>query len=313
MVTEATRRTLRPPPCPDRGYVDRMTEIEIPRGDRLVRVRDAGDPHGRPLVYLHGTPGSRLDVAFADEVAASSGVRLVSLDRPGYGGSTPSRFGLVSVAHDVAAVADSLGLERFATLGQSGGGPFSLACAAILGDRVTRAGVASGPGPFTVVPGALDALDDGDKAALALLPDDPEGAARGFGNGFEPLVPLCRGGTATEIAAGFGDLLSTKDKAIMSDDRLAAAFGTGMKESMRQGTSGAAWDNVAWVGPWEIDPTTIGRPVLLWYGDEDRFCPPAHGVWLRDNVPGAQLEMRAGEGHLGFMEHTAELFGALTS
>jgi pimeloyl-ACP methyl ester carboxylesterase len=86
-----------------------------------------------------------------------------------------------------------------------------------------------------------------------------------------------------------------------------------MKESLRQGSSGAGWDNVAWVGPWELDVRTIDRPVLLWYGEEDRLCPPAHGVWLRDNLPNAELVLRAGEGHLGFLEHTAEMLIALTA
>ena len=290
-----------------------MTEFDLPRGDRLLRVRDAGDPDGRPLIYFHSTPGSRLDMSFADGLAAETGVRLVSFDRPGYGGSTPARFGLVSVAEDAAAVADELGIETFATLGQSGGGPFSLAAAVVLGDRVTRAGVAAGPGPFSLVPGALDQLDDGDTAALALLPADPVGAARGFADGFEPLVAGFRNAPALEVMAAFHDAFSPHDRELMADEHRATAIGLSFKESLRQGATGGGWDNVAWVGPWEIDPTTISRPVLLWYGDEDRFAPPAHGSWLHENLPGSRLVMRAGEGHLGFVEHTAEMFSALTS
>ena len=84
-----------------------------------------------------------------------------------------------------------------------------------------------------------------------------------------------------------------------------------MKEALIQGTTGGGWDNVAWVGSWEIDPGTIHCPVHLWYGDEDRFCSPAHGMWLRDNIPDARLVLRKGEGHLGFVEHAAEMFAAL--
>lgn len=290
-----------------------MVETEVHRGDRLLRVVDAGDPQGSPIVYFHATPGSRLDMSFAWELAAELGVRLVSFDRPGYGGSTPASFGLMSVARDAEAVADALGLTRFATLGQSGGGPFSLAAGAVLGERITRVGVASGGGPYEKVPGALDTLDEGDRAALALLPADPHGAARGFADGFEPLVASFRDATPIEIMASFHESLSERDRVIMQDMRLAHALGESMKESLVQGSSGGGWDNVAWVGPWDVDPTTIACPVLLWYGDEDRFCSPRHGEWLRNNLQDCQLTVRAGEGHLGFMDHTSSMLQALTT
>lgn len=289
-----------------------MQELDVSFGDRTIRVRDAGDPHGKPVVYFHGTPGSRLDIAFADDIAAHAGVRLISFDRPGYGASTPCQFGLTSIAQDVAAVADTLKIDRFATLGQSGGGPFSLAAAAVLGDRVSRAGVASGGGPFNLVPGALAALDDNDTQALALLPEDVPGAARGFAAGFEPLVATFRDRSPLEVMAGFEAALSTRDRELMQDDRLATALGTSMKEAMIQGATGGGWDNVAWVGPWDIDHTAIRCPVHLWYGDEDRFCSPSHGTWLRDNLHDARLVLRQGEGHLGFVEHAPEMFAALT-
>jgi pimeloyl-ACP methyl ester carboxylesterase len=290
-----------------------VTESDLSLGDRVLRVRDAGDPGGNPVVFFHATPGSRLDMAFADDLAAETGVRLVSFDRPGYGGSTPARFGLRSVAEDAEAVADELGIGRFATLGQSGGGAFSLAAAGVLGDRVIRAGVASGPGPFTLVPGGLEMLDDGDTAALALLPDDPEGAARGFAAGFEPLVDLFRDLPPAQAPNVFDDLLSPRDRELMGDERLATAVGESLKEALRQGVTGGGWDNVAWVGPWEVDPTSISRPVLLWYGDEDRFAPLAHATWLHDNLPDSELVVRPGEGHLGFLEHATEMFRALTA
>ena len=103
----------------------RITERHVEVGGHTLRVREAGDPGGRPLVYFHGTPSCRLEPAFADRPAAELGVRLVSFDRPGYGESPPVRFSLGSVARDTAVVADALGIDRFATHGQSDGGPFS--------------------------------------------------------------------------------------------------------------------------------------------------------------------------------------------
>jgi len=278
----------------------------------VLRVRDTGDPGGSVVMYFHGTPGSRLDLAFGEQLAAERGVRLVLFDRPGYGGSTAAPFGLSAIAADAHAVADGLGVDRFAALGLSGGGPMALAAATVPGGRVTRVGVASGAGPFQRVPGALDGLDDNDRAAVALLPGDPAAAAAGFAAGFGPLVELARESGGSAVAAAFEDLLSPRDSELMQEQRFASSFAATMHEALRQGTSGGGWDNVAWVGEWDVDLNAIRCPVLLWYGTDDRFAPPAHGRWLAENLPDARLVMREGEGHLGIMEHLGEMLDALT-
>jgi len=288
-----------------------MREIEIDRGGRVLRVRDAGDPVGPVVIYFHGTPGSRLDLASDEHVAAGRGVRLVSFDRPGYGGSTAAPFGLASIAADAHAVADALGVARFATLGMSGGGPGALAAATVPGGRVIRVGVASGAGPFQLVPGALDQLDDNDRAAVKQVTADPATAAAGFAAGFEPLIgAVAPGGPGPAIA--FADLLSPRDAELMQDPRLVSALTTTMREGLRTGTSGGGWDNVSWLGPWDVDLNAVRCPVLLWYGTDDRFASPAHGRWLADNLPDARLVMREGEGHFGIMEHLGEMLDALT-
>jgi pimeloyl-ACP methyl ester carboxylesterase len=104
-----------------------MRETEIGHDGRVLRVRDVGEPDGTVVMYFHGTPGSRLDLCFGEQLAAERGIRLISFDRPGYGGSTPAAFGLASIAGDAHAVADELDVARFATLGMSGGGPAALA------------------------------------------------------------------------------------------------------------------------------------------------------------------------------------------
>jgi len=292
-------------------YCQRVREIDIDRGNRVLRARDAGHPDGAAVIYFHGTPGSRLDLAFGEGIAAEHGVRLISFDRPGYGGSTAAPFGLASIAADAHAVADGLGVARFATLGMSGGGPGALAAATVPGERVVRVGVASGAAPFQLVPGALDDLDDNDGAAVALLPGDQAGAAAAFAAGFEPLAELARVGGAG-VASAFADLFSARDQQLMQDQRYASAFAGTMREALRQGTSGGGWDNVSWVGDWDVDLSTIRCPVLLWYGSDDRFAPPIHGLWLSENVPHARLVMRDGEGHMGIYDHLGEMLDALT-
>ena len=289
-----------------------MRETEIDRGGRVLRVRDAGDPGGAEVMYFHGTPSSRLDLCFGEQLAAERGVRLVSFDRPGYGGSTPASFGLASIAADAHAVADELGIARFATLGQSGGGPGALAAAAVPGGRVARVGIASGAGPFQRVPGALGQLDDNDRTAVALLPGDPAGAAAAFAAGTEPLAELFRAADDAGIVSVFQELLSPRDNELMGDPRLAAALAETMREGLRPGTSGAGWDNVSWIGEWDIDLGAVTCPVLLWYGSEDRLAPPAHGLWLSQNLARARLVLRDGEGHLGIFEHLGEMLKTLT-
>jgi pimeloyl-ACP methyl ester carboxylesterase len=85
-----------------------------------------------------------------------------------------------------------------------------------------------------------------------------------------------------------------------------------VRESLRPGTSGAGWDNVSWIGDWDIDLSAIRCPVLLWYGSDDRFSSPAHRVWLSENLPHSRLIVHDGEGHLGIFEHLGEMLDALT-
>jgi len=260
----------------------RPTERAVPVGDRTVQTREAGDEDGFPVVYFHGTPGSRLDLVFGD-----------------------------AVADDTVVVADALGLADFATLGMSGGGPFALATAAVGGDRVTGVGVASGAGPFRLVPGAVEALDEMDTAANALLPEDPGAAAEAFGLAFEGLRQVVLEGDDRAVLAAFAERLSARDRRVLEDPGYGPSVFASMREGLRPGVDGAAWDNVAWIGPWDVDLDRVRCPVHLWYGEEDRFAPMAHGEWLADRLADARLVRRSGEGHFGIADHLAEMLAVL--
>ena len=154
-------------------------------------------------------------------------------------------------------------------------------------------GVISGAGPFQLVPGVLEELSDGDKAAEKLLPRDAAAAAEGFAEGFD-LHGALRDGTS--LYEAFEPLLSESDRQIWAhhSEHILAD----MREAMRQGAWGGAWDNVAWIGSWDFDPTELECPVLLWYGTEDLMASAAHARWLETHVPHARLTMYEGEGHL---------------
>jgi pimeloyl-ACP methyl ester carboxylesterase len=286
-----------------------MEAYDVEAGGTHLRVREAGDPGGEPIIHFHGTPGCRLELAFADDIVEAAGVRIIAFDRPGYGGSAQTPFGLTSVANMAVQVADRLGVDRFRTSGWSGGGPFALATAALAGERVPTVGVIAGAGPFQLVPGLLDELSDGDKAAEKLLPDE-QAACEAF---VEALVEEfdMEGALAnpTSLYQAFEPLLSETDRkhwTLHSEEMLVD-----MREAMTQGLSGYGWDNVAWTRPWDFDVTKLHCPVLLWYGTEDLMAPPSIAHWYHTNLPDAQLTMYEGEGHLLPFAHIDEMLKAL--
>ena len=286
------------------GWVE---ESRVDVDGRTVAVRQGGDPEGRALVYFHGTPSSRLETSFADDLCAELGIRMISFDRPGYGDSAPAPFSLSSIARDTGVLADALGVDRFATVGQSGGGPFSLACGrgarrpghpgrSHLGCRPVRAG------------GRADATSSTRPTAqpLALLPDREAAAAQ-----FAAASSRCVDSSAarsTQITGGFRQMLNAARRDAPGPPRVRDLPRGAMQESMRNGTSGGGWDNVSWVGPWDFDLAAIRQPVHLWYGEEDTMCPPVAGTWLDEHLPTATLVLRPGEGHMGVMEHAREIF-----
>ena len=266
------------------------------------------------IVVACARPASRLDLCFGEQFAAERGVRLVSFDRPGYGGSTAAPFGLASIGAMRMRLPTGWAWTGFAVLGWSGGGPGALAAAAVPGGHVSCVGIASGVAPFQLVPGALDSLDDNDRAAMSLLPDDPVAAASAFAAPFEPLAEVLGVSGGPGVVAAFEDLnlLSPRDSELMHDPRIMAVYEETVREAFRQGTNGAGWDNISWIGEWDIDLSAVTSPVLLWYGSEDRIVPLARGLWLSQNLPRARLVVRDGEGHLGPYEHLGEMLDALT-
>jgi pimeloyl-ACP methyl ester carboxylesterase len=283
-------------------------ERDVQVGGATLRVREAGAAAGEPVIHFHGTPGSRLEMAWADEVVCAAGVRMIAFDRPGYGESARAPFSLGSVARMTLQVADQMGLERFRTTGWSGGGPFALATAAIAPERVQAVGVIAGAGPFQLIPGALEQLSDGDKAAERLLPSNPEGAAAGFADGFDMTDALA---SPEALYQAFEPVLCEWDRTQWNDADHPQALLADMREALKSGPWGGAWDNVAEIGAWDVDPTGVRCPVLLWYGNEDRMAPPKHARWFDESLPDARLVMWEGEGHLLAFTHLAEMLREL--
>jgi pimeloyl-ACP methyl ester carboxylesterase len=262
---------------------------------RILAIEEAGDPNGHPVLVHGGTPNSRHLYSPTSIDAAARGLRLISYDRPGYGGSTPQPgHSVADCAADVRAICAELGIGRLAMWGISGGGPHVLACAALLPDLVSAvASLAS------VAPLDADGLDwfDGMGELNAddyrLFLRDREAARAKLDVDREQIL----GASAADLAGALQTLLSPTD---------AAAFNGGLADYLTYcdhdglAPGGQGWwdDSVAHASPWGFELSAISVPVLLMHGRQDQFVPFGHGQWLAEHIPGVEARLFDHDGHL---------------
>jgi pimeloyl-ACP methyl ester carboxylesterase len=275
---------------------------------RQLGYAEFGDPRGRPLLWFHGTPGARRQVAPDARVAAvERGIRLISVERPGIGASTAHLYGsLVEWAADIEALCDALALERVAVAGLSGGGPYTLACAHEMPDRVIAAAVLGSPAPSV-----------GDDAA----PGGPGPLARAL----SPLLSLTHwpaGAFLTQLVRVIGPLgeqamdlfasfMPPGDQRVFADPRMRHMFLDDMLLGSREQMRAFLFDAVLFGRHWGFSLADIGVPVHLWYGDADNIVPLAHGHHIAERIPNAVLRIRPEEGHLGGLGASGEIFDAI--
>lgn len=262
----------------------REFDVEVAPG-RVVHAYDtADDGADLAVVWHHGTPNVGAPPAPLFPVAERLGLRWVSYDRPGYGGSTPRPDRSVgSAAQDVAAVADALHLATFAVVGHSGGAPHALACAARLPDRVLGVVASAGLAPF-----GAEGLDwFAGMAASGVRSLRAAAAGREAKERFEASgAPYDPEFTPADLAALAGPW-SWLDGVV----RAGTARGPGPLID----------DDLAYVRPWGFDVATVTAPVLVVHGEADRVVPSAHGRWLAAHLPGAELWLRPG-GHISVLD-----------
>ncbi len=259
---------------------------------REIAVAEWGDPHGFPVIVLHGTPGSRLGRWSDNDALAATGIRQIGVNRPGYGGSTRLEGRTVAdVVPDVLAVADALGLERFAVSGVSGGGPHALAVAALAPDRVVRCRVISSLAPAGI-PGFFDGMDPHNIEEWELV-----AAGTGFAE-VERRVSLMRSRVQEDPASVFADFaLPTSDVEALAE---RAAFAVRRESLLEALTTPFGWydDDVAFFQPWGFAVEDVTVPVEVRYGRGDVFVPAPHGEWLAAALPHAEVTVDD-LGHLG--------------
>ncbi len=272
----------------------RTGHLRTPDGRRLT-FRDNGDPDAAPVVSHHGTPGSRLDRhPDEDGMLAELGLRMITYDRPGYGESDPQPGRrVVDAAADVAALADHLGIERFAVVGTSGGGPHALACSARLGPRVSRVGIVVGVGPsddpdFDFLAG-MDQLNLDEFAAAR----ESEEALDAYLQPFVDQVRSDPDALLEEIAAH----LPPADQEVVRRPEQRALGRESVVESVRQGSRGWADDDRAFAKSWGFPLSGATSETRLWQGELDVLVPRAHCAYLGQRLPNARFELVPGAGH----------------
>jgi pimeloyl-ACP methyl ester carboxylesterase len=255
-----------------------------------------GDPGGRPVFYFHGYPGSRLEAQFATAAVARCGLRLIAPDRPGFGGSAfkPGRT-IGQWSDDVAELADHLGINRFAVIGVSGGGPYALACAARIPRRLTGVALVAGLGPLTQARLARD-MAIVDRLALALAARCPP-LARWAVRLAAYWVRRHPAHCLAAMAAG----VEPVDRHVLAAPDHHRLLAESTAEAVRQGGKGVAWEITLMTRPWDFDLRAIALPVRIWQGLADRIVPPAMARYLAATLPACECHMIPGEGHLSII------------
>jgi pimeloyl-ACP methyl ester carboxylesterase len=243
-----------------------------------------------------------------DQLTASLGVRLITVDRAGIGQSDPDPAKtLLSSAEDLRAVADKLALERFAVLGHSGGGPYALACARAMPERVTRLAVACGFAPFDR-PHSYSGMSSRMRGFAKLLR-----AAPWLAGAFMRGTPgRYRKDPDKAFAQQFGEL-SDADRTTLEDDRLRQSLLDSAVEALAGGHRGvAAESRLLFVRPWGFSPADLDCHVDLWYGGADTIVPADMGRYLAQVIPDSRLTLLAEEGHTLYLTHWSEILRSLT-
>lgn len=259
--------------------------MRLPDG-RSLAYAEYGTPAGVPALFFHGAPGSRLSAALLAPAAQAGGVRLIGVDRPGSGLSEPqSERTRQDWPRDVEALADALGLDRFAVLGWSAGGPYALACGALIPHRLTMVGILAGIGPLgrfrpATMRNLLRVRLDSDTNRMA--------------DSLAATWTRTRDAAATKVEAA---------------QEAAVAVAAGIREGVRQNPAAAMHELRLLARGWDFDPAAVtGVPVRFWHGKADAMVPAWQTRMLAAEIPEAQATYIPAAGHVSLLtEHGAEI------
>jgi pimeloyl-ACP methyl ester carboxylesterase len=255
--------------------------IRLPDG-RYLGFAEYGAAAGKTLLYFHGHPGARFEARFLAEAASRANIRLIGIDRPGMGMSTYQRARrLLDWPRDVVAFADNLGLDLFAVVGFSGGGPYALACRQAIPGRLISCGVISGVGLTGFVLSFLAAW-----LPWLML---PLARRRFFLNDEQALRTL------TRVSQRWPE----PDRKALEVTGVKQLMAASLVEGLRPGARGAARDGALLGRPWGFTLAQLEfPPTHLWYGELDEQVPISRARALAQQVPAAKTRFYPAEAHI---------------
>ena len=261
--------------------VDVGRDASIRLGDgRVLEYWDGGDPDGQPVLLHPGTPVARGLGRWAHAAAIEARVRLITISRPGYGGSTrvAPDHGLRAVGGDTAEFAAVLGLREYAVAGSSGGGPFAVATAIMATDAVRALGLIGAIGPWRDLEPATYGTED--RVCLALADaGDVQGA-------WDCLYRDVEEGSRRRTPAQAVVDLFRGEVSVVTEDPAYRLLWLQNMQSIDAQPAGYVFDNVAWGAAWDVDPREASAPAFLYYGGLDEHCSPhRHWRWYADRLP----------------------------
>lgn len=272
---------------------------------RTLAFTQWGDGEGFPVFYFHGTPSSRVEGAFAHSAAKRHGLKLIAVDRPGFGRSTfHLRRRFTDSPCDVLALADHLSINRFGVAGHSGAGPHLFACGVHIEPR--RLAFIGSLGPWGPIASAdiADRLNRLDRASAKAARHLPSLMRAGF---------ALMGWAARWWPGLFVGLMmrsvSRSDREALKDPTFAAIFRATQREAFRQGSRGAAHEARLAYSHWGFDIASVRAPTHIWLGQEDVFVSNAMGCYLERRVPNVDFHWVSGAGHLN-VENWNDIFSA---
>lgn len=276
--------------------------------DRQIGFAEFGDPQGRAVFWLHGTPGARRQIPMEARIyAAKNRIRLIGVDRPGIGSSTLFQYpNVLAFAEDLRTIADVLGIDEMAVIGLSGGGPYALACAAAMPDRVVVTGVLGGVAP-TVGPDAIS------------------GGLMSLGSALAPLMPVI--GLPLRLAAVgliqlvrplgsravdlYGRVSPEGDRRLLARPEFKAMFLDDLLNGSRKQMAAPFADVVVFAKDWGFRLDEVKVPVRWWHGDKDHIIPFEHGEHVVSRLPDAEMYTLPGESHLAGLGYAEEILAKL--
>jgi pimeloyl-ACP methyl ester carboxylesterase len=263
--------------------------LVLPDG-RRVACAEYGDMSGLPVLALHGTPGSRLMFALADRAARDRRIRLIAPERPGYGLSDYRRSeNLAQIAEDLSAVADAYELGRFAVIGVSGGGPYAVAAAAAMPDRISLLALVA---PIGEVADGQLRLSRFQRLLFRRLARRPWAT--------RPFFRRLRSMVFKSPDSAYRWLLRrvrAPDRELLARSSVRISLQAAMGEGLRPGVEGVAQDLRLYCSPWRLRFADIDVPTILWQGSDDPVVPPEAAYALARALPNCRLDVIPGAGH----------------